>query len=271
VIDYLEADTRCFQDGPVHVVGWFDETSSYEGDDLPSWALRGALATSEPIPSLYLIPDPDTTAGPDHTRQWVDVTVRRPPASIPQCRWQLAGRGQPPTQVCYSIALASAFQVVAPPASALVSCPSTDQPIGVDVFSLLPAACFGSAKVTLTGWLGVAYVIGDWDVPYSLEPSWLWSPGIGQHEVLSRDSNALNPLAVRLFFKPGSALAGAPVDRWVVLTGHLSDPTASTCRWVYYPGYDPATGGQGDRPDDASARANCAGSFVVDAIANGQP
>jgi hypothetical protein len=268
VVAYLAADARCFLGAPVRVAGWVDRVQDTEVASFAAgWALRSDLANTGSVQSLFLTPAPSSTPMLPDKEQWAEVSVQRAPSSAPHCGWQLAA-SDPPTQVCFSLAAVSTLKISTPPASALAACPSTDQPMGVELFSTLPAACFGSATVTLTGWLGIAYVIGDWNVPWTI-PSWLWRPGIGQFAALSPDSDALNQLAVPLYFRPNASLAQAKVDRWVRLSGHLADPAAASCRWVVPGTYDPAT--YGPKPDDASARAACTAAFVVDAISDGQP
>lgn len=269
VASYMSADERCFTAAPIQVVGWVERVREDEvASNFATYAMRSDLATAAVVQSLYLNPIENSQVDLPNREQWVEASLQRDPASGARCGWQLAGI-DPPTHVCVSLAVASASRILTPPPAALAGCPSATAPLGVDVFSLLPPACFGAAKVTLTGWLGVAYVIGDWDVPYGLDPSWLWSPGIGEFSVVSPDSNALNRLAVQLHFRPGSPLAHAAVDRWVNLTGHLADPAASTCHWYFF---DPTASPAPDaKPDDASARADCVESFVVDAISDGQP
>jgi len=156
----------------------------------------------------------------------------------------------------------------APPA-VLAGCPPSTDVLPAALFSVLPAECFGGRDVRISAWLGVRYLIGGWEAPWSIEPAWLWPMKIGRLVLLLPDSDASRTYAVLPHFRPGTELKPAAVDRWVVVRGHYAVKEAAACRYVYFAGYDPAV--HGPRLDDAGARAECRRAFVVVSIVEGQP
>jgi hypothetical protein len=64
---------------------------------------------------------------------------------------------------------------------------------------------------------------------------------------------------------PESDLTFAKNGRWVVVTGHRSDPLAETCHWVYPPGWAASP-----YPDD-HARQLCRESFVLVSVQRTNP
>jgi hypothetical protein len=60
---------------------------------------------------------------------------------------------------------------------------------------------------------------------------------------------------------PGSTLDVGDPGRWVIAIGHLDDPAAETCHWVWPDDWevDPTY-------DDADAVAICRRAFVLEAL-----
>jgi hypothetical protein len=119
--------------------------------------------------------------------------------------------------------------------------------------------CFGDRDLRLTGYLAPISGIGGTNS--GVVPAWLgeWSglPAVLWLKPHPADGCIAADDCVWVFLHaPDAAVLQLTPDRWVALTGHLSDPDAGTCR---------ATG-SGDVTSDARAIVVCREHFVVTKI-----
>jgi hypothetical protein len=189
----------------------------------------------------------------------------------PHCAWVLGQGGvndpAQPVWTCPTYGEVRSAKTLTPPQSALRNCPSAGQVLPVDVFARYPRACFGSRSVQLSGWLSTWYLIGGWESSWTIQPEWLWSMQIGRLPTLSPSGLPGSVDTLGLHIRPGSPMAAAQQQRWVVLTGHYANKAeVASCRVVNGPG--PVTG---DRPTLAEARQDCANAFVATGVRTGTP
>lgn len=129
--------------------------------------------------------------------------------------------------------------------------------------------CFRDEDIRIRGWLDDPTPMG-FEGP-QIEPTWLayadssgaalWS-AVPEGEFYHCPTDEPN---CRFFFprlKPSSGLSFLPLERWVILTGHLQDPAAEDCHFAYPDDWE------GGRYDDADAVRQCRQGFVVTAIKN---
>lgn len=151
---------------------------------------------------------------------------------------------------------------------ALDGCPS-GSPIEVRAFVDADPACFGSDDFEVRGWL-------DWPIaieftPPTIAPAWLFYPLPGWSAIWeaqpvgpSKDCEIDGRGCAWFYFhedlRPGTGYAGP--SRWVIVTGHLDDPAAETCHYVYPEDWPEPTS------DDADAVAACQTSFVLVSLRN---
>ncbi len=138
------------------------------------------------------------------------------------------------------------------------TCP-TDSPMTVRQFVDADPSCASGKDVEIRGWLDAPPAIGFG--PPGIEPAWLnWFGGLsfiyetGPDGICGTGDGcagfvwSINPAS-------GLELTGPP--RWVIVKGHLDDPAAATCRYVYPEDW------VGERADDAGAVATCRERFVI--------
>ena len=145
-------------------------------------------------------------------------------------------------------------------------CP-TAQVLTVDEFVDARFACFGDEDIKIRGWVDYPTPLG-FEGPW-IEPDWLAYPvpdAIALWSAVPRGEFHRCPAAepdCEWFFphlKPGSGLSFLPVERWVIVTGHVHDPAAEACHYE-----DPVTGERLPL-DETDAIRQCRHGFVVTAI-----
>lgn len=143
------------------------------------------------------------------------------------------------------------------------TCP-TDSPMTVRQFVNADASCAIGRDVEIRGWLDAPAGIGFG--PPGIEPSWLnWYGGLSvlyETGPVGPDGNCQTPggEACASFFwalNPASGLELSGPPRWLTVKGHLDDPAAQTCRFVYPEDWTDA------RRDDAEAVETCRQRFVI--------
>jgi hypothetical protein len=138
------------------------------------------------------------------------------------------------------------------------TCP-TDSPMTVRQFVDADPSCAIGTDVEIRGWLDAPPAIGF--EPPGIEPSWLnWFGGLsfiyetGPDGICGTGGGcagfawSINPAS-------GLELTGPP--RWLIVRGHLDDPVAQTCRFVYPEDWTD------ERRDDAEAVETCRYQFVI--------
>ena len=143
-------------------------------------------------------------------------------------------------------------------------CP-TEMPLTVGQFMETDPACFGSATIEIRGWLDGPPDTGF--EPPLVEPTWLFLPAADMAslwEIRPVEPNHFCPQTAAscpwffLHIDPASNLKLEVRPRWVTVTGHVNDPAAQTCHFVYPEGWtEPPL-------DDAIAVDGCATKLVVD-------
>ncbi len=187
--------------------------------------------------------------------------------TLPPSRAPTAG---PATAIPVASPLASTVPATPRPTPTDVpvsGCP-TMTPLPVLEFTLADPLCFASPDVAVRGWLGDPPPVG-WEAPY-IEPGWLiyppeprnsalWSGPPGGEAMCGAD-----PECAWFFVHvaPTSAVSLGSTPRWVIVTGHLLDPAAETCHYVF----DDAWPAAAPTPPDVQAREECRSQFVATAI-----
>jgi hypothetical protein len=116
--------------------------------------------------------------------------------------------------------------------------------------------------VEIRGWLDFIPDMG-FEAPL-VEPTWIYYPTANRaiwSEERGPDQTCLGAAAAcTWFFAHADPAAGLDLDRkpgWVLLTGHLDDPAARTCHFVYTEDWtEPPL-------DNADAVATCRSRFVI--------
>ena len=150
-----------------------------------------------------------------------------------------------------------------PTAVPVGTCP-TNSPMTVRQFVEADPNCAIGRDVEIRGWLDAPPAIGF--EPPGIEPSWLnWFGGlsfiyetgpVGPDGICETDGGrgcadfvwSIDPAS-------GLELTGPP--RWVIVRGHLDDPAAQTCRYVYPEDWT------AERAADAQAVETCRQRFVI--------
>jgi len=142
-------------------------------------------------------------------------------------------------------------------------CP-TNSPLTVIQFTESNAACFGGADIVIQGWLDEPPGVGFEGPP--IEPSWVAYPApglpslwttkpVGPDHLCPPDAGPCGWFFLHLDPASGLNLDIAPKE--IIVTGHLDDPAAATCHYVFPDDWTD------ERPDDAQAVEGCRGHFVV--------
>jgi hypothetical protein len=170
----------------------------------------------------------------------------------------------PPTPVPSPTAPPVAQETVPPP-----DCPSSlpAQPMHLHDLTALDALCFGTATITVIGWQAAPGEF-DWEGP-TIEPGWLIYPTDatrsalwdGRPDSLGRCYGIEPCVWSTVAVVPGSGVTFNGLNRWVKVTGHLNDPGAAQCRYVW----DPITSPQ-ERLPDSDAQHWCASTLVVEHV-----
>jgi len=159
-----------------------------------------------------------------------------------------------------SSSIGTAAPATASPAPTIAACPSPDEAMSVATYldatdpESRASPCFGDQDVTLLGWADAMPGIGF--MPPGIAPGWLWIPTGALWDRNCDEDCAF----LWIHVDPASGPEWHADGRWVLVTGHVGDPLAETCRWVY--------------PDDwtespqpvSEARDQCRGSFVVSSV-----
>lgn len=139
-------------------------------------------------------------------------------------------------------------------------------PLTVAQFTDSDPACFGDSDIEIRGWLDQPPGVGF--EPPMIEPGWLAYP-VGNlsslWEIPPTGPDHFCPPAVPCpwFFPHIDPASGLTLDfpqRWIIVTGHLNDPAAETCHYVYPEDWTD------ERADDALAVGLCRTSFVITAL-----
>lgn len=146
-------------------------------------------------------------------------------------------------------------------------CP-TAEILTVTEFLGAKPSCFGDEPFKLRAWADHAPATG-FEGPAHIEPRWLYYPDenwtvlwnaapVGPDQQCPDD----NPDCDGFFphINPDSGLSFLPLGRWVITTGHLRDPAAERCHYVYPDDWT------GPKADDIQAIRRCRTHFVVTAV-----
>ena len=150
------------------------------------------------------------------------------------------------------------------------ACP-TDSPINFLELTNAKPRCFGSDQIRVRAWLDAGPVIG-W-LPPTIAPAWLVYPTAQSRDDRSfalwyKPPDSSDVICGESYCRfdwvhlpPGSALDVNGPARWVIAVGHINDPAADRCHWVWPEDWevDPSY-------DDADAVATCRRAFVLEAI-----
>jgi hypothetical protein len=148
----------------------------------------------------------------------------------------------------------------------------TDQPcptaeiLTVGEFVRAKPSCFGDEPFKLRSWADRPPPTG-FEGPAHIEPRWLYYPDenltvLWSAKTVGHRCPDVEPDCDGFFphINPDSGLSFLPLGRWVIVTGHLRDPAAERCRYVYPDDWtDP-------KADDMEAIRRCRTHFVVTAI-----
>lgn len=144
------------------------------------------------------------------------------------------------------------------------TCP-TDSPMTVRQFVVADPSCAIGTDVEIRGWLDVPPAIGLG--PPGIAPSWLHYPRAELTTIYEAGPVGPDGICVMAggracaqFFwsiNPASGLELTGPPRWLIVRGHLDDPAAMTCRYVYPDDWT------GERADDAKAVETCRQRFVL--------
>jgi hypothetical protein len=285
VTGYLAADPACFGSTDVTLAGWEDRAEGLGGVDEPSepnwlttnvpfWSfLRDRLGHEcgtlcDGAISVHV--DPASSLRFERDGHWVVITGHRNDPRAETCHFTGTLEPGMPTdeelrERCRAVFVLTSVRDAEPPAAALPSCPR-DAVLRVAQFQDADPACFGSADVTLVGWEASPPAIGL--MPPGIEPGWLWGLRMsalwgGEQIPGSEDcvDDAASCAWMFAYPEPQSGATFATNDRWVEIIGHLDDPAAEMCHYVYPPDW-----GTQPRNDDITARQTCRQSFVVTSL-----
>ena len=125
-------------------------------------------------------------------------------------------------------------------------------------------SCAIGTDVEIRGWLDAPAGFGLG--PPGIQPSWLnWLGGLSviyENGPVGPDGDcrmAGGRVCAQFFWSidPASGLELTGPPRWLIVRGHLDDPAAQTCRYVYPEDWTEV------RADDAEAVATCRQRFVI--------
>lgn len=189
----------------------------------------------------------------------------------------VASPGPGATSPIPTVAPPSPLTIQTPLPSATAAVPLSGVPSGCTTSSAVRVADFltnhtsstSGADACIVGWAAGPPIFGV--LPPGIAPQWLWTIG-GSFVVWDHSRGPLSDLEcsegkcppfLMLHVVPGVRLS----DRagWVLLTGHLNDPAAASCHYVY-----PSDWSESPLPD-SQAVAQCAAAFVITAISPASP
>jgi hypothetical protein len=141
------------------------------------------------------------------------------------------------------------------------------QPLRLHDLDAIDPACFGTASISLVGWQAAPGDAG-FEGP-EVEPNWLIYPQDAARSALwDAKPSATGGCGAAftcewayLHVAPGSSITFNGHNRWVLVTGHLNDPAALSCHYVYGP--NPS---QSEFLPDSDAQHWCASSFVLERV-----
>ena len=146
------------------------------------------------------------------------------------------------------------------------TCP-TDEPITVAQFLDADKKCFGTDDIVIHAWLDTPPPFGF--IGPLIRPTWLYYPPDGTFFTLfgepPTDPDHACGGCMFIHLAPDSTIVLEGPARWVIATGHRRDPAWERCH------YDEPDDWTGPEPDDASARAACRNSFVLDVLEDAPP
>jgi hypothetical protein len=146
-------------------------------------------------------------------------------------------------------------------------CPShlPAQPMRLVDFVTLDPLCVGSATITVVGYAAATPAMG-WEGP-SVKPGWLVYPAVSVGLWQAKPSATYGCSGhvdcpwIFVHIPPRSSLTFDAKGRWVKVTGHIDDPAAATCHWVY-----PSDSSQDEKLPDSDAQRWCSESFVIEKV-----
>ena len=177
-----------------------------------------------------------------------------------------SGLTSPTIESSPSASVVETAEASAPPTSP-APCPPSDR-LRVAVLLAANPSCFGDRALIVIGWAAKPPIFGV--LPPAIAPRWLWSWATTEFVVWDHSRGSESDLACSqgqcppyffLYSAPGTSIDLTGWKGWVRLSGHLNDPAAETCHYVYPPGWTETPFPDGD------ARAQCRSAFVVTAIA----
>jgi hypothetical protein len=284
---YLAADPTCFGSSDVEIAGWENYPEGVVGTENgiePRWLgtdLPDSAFLFQHLPpfncgaescngSLAVYVDPASKLSFEWDGRWVVVTGHRGDPVAETCSYSTTGDSPPPAsppavEVCRSHFVLTAVRDAQPPAAELAFCP-TRSPLTVTDFVDADPACFLGRDVQLVGWADKPIATGV-ELP-AIEPGWLayWLPApistMWSEPPVGEDPECATDVCGWIFIHivPGSGVTFATTPGWVLVTGHLNDPLAETCHWVYPPDMDIGN------VEDNSARRQCRASLVLTSV-----
>jgi hypothetical protein len=137
-------------------------------------------------------------------------------------------------------------------------------PVRIADFVSIDPACFLSTRIVMVGYVSASPALG-WEAP-GVEPGWMIYPStpmaVWQEKPIDYGCGSAPDCPwIFVHFPPGSSLTLGTRGRWVKLTGHVNDPAAASCHYVYPPDWD-AT----ELLPDSDAQRWCSEGFVVEKI-----
>ncbi len=285
VATYLGADPSCFGSQDVTLTGWEDIGSGIDAGESdvsldPAWLGSPAasvlvdqlpetchLETCDPF--LFVHVDPASRLQFELDGVYVVITGHRDDPAAQTCvatpygEPSTAPTPEPAAPMCAGAFVLTSVREAEAPVAVRPACP-TGSPLTLMAIERADPACFHGRDVSIVAWTDAQGPFGL--EPPTIAPAWLAYGLLGSGYVLwsgpdhAGCENAEECVEMIPAIVPGSGLTIGKTHRWVLVTGHLDDPASATCQWVY-----PATWDEGHY-DDALARQQCRGRFVLTAI-----
>ena len=286
VSEYVTADPACFGSRDVNIAGWEDFVDGIGGEANfiePSWlgeepTEHAALVPHLPAfcdgtfcePALMVHIDPASNLRFEEDGRWVVATGHRHDPTAEACRYAGPSASSSPTpdevrRICRAAFVLTSVRTADPPTTEPLPC-STHARLTVAEFVSTDPACLLDREVEIVGWLDAPPAMG-WEGP-GIEPGWLVYPAaspisgfwsaipVGQDHICPEEGCGW----MFIHIDPRSGLSLGTKPRWVIVTGHISDPAADTCHYVY-----PADSND-IKPSDLGARRDCRSGFVLTSI-----